>query len=152
MHPYHNWGGSVVRWGPRKGLVKPLPCTEEASVCVCDQHNFPFLIFLRRKLLLACQGWQSQAWGLFQLPQNFAPCSALAPSPFSACPCGCFVTIFVISSRSQGRGSNVIHCRKDGTWSGSFHLCREMQGQCALPTQLNSHLKLQCAGGYGIGL
>ncbi|NXO38739.1 PAPP1 protein, partial [Locustella ochotensis] len=50
-----------------------------------------------------------------------------------------------------GRGSNVIHCRKDGTWSGSFHLCREMQGQCALPTQLNSHLKLQCAGGYGIG-
>ncbi|NXR28983.1 PAPP1 protein, partial [Cinclus mexicanus] len=50
----------------------------------------------------------------------------------------------------SGRGSNVIHCRKDGTWSGSFHLCREMQGQCALPTQLNSHLKLQCAGGYGI--
>uniref|UniRef100_A0A8C9EY94 Pappalysin-1 n=1 Tax=Pavo cristatus TaxID=9049 RepID=A0A8C9EY94_PAVCR len=51
----------------------------------------------------------------------------------------------------SGRGSNVIHCRKDGTWSGSFHLCREMQGQCALPTQLNSHLKLQCSGGYGIG-
>ncbi|KFP50042.1 Pappalysin-1, partial [Cathartes aura] len=51
----------------------------------------------------------------------------------------------------SGRGSNVIHCRKDGTWSGSFHLCREMQGQCVLPTQLNSHLKLQCAGGYGIG-
>ncbi|NXG65566.1 PAPP1 protein, partial [Hemiprocne comata] len=51
----------------------------------------------------------------------------------------------------SGRGSNVIHCRKDGTWSGSFHLCREMQGQCTLPTQLNSHLKLQCAGGYGIG-
>ncbi|NXD25922.1 PAPP1 protein, partial [Spelaeornis formosus] len=51
----------------------------------------------------------------------------------------------------SGRGSNVIHCRKDGTWSGSFHLCREMQGQCALPTQLNSHLKLQCAGGYSIG-
>ncbi|XP_014807790.1 PREDICTED: pappalysin-1 [Calidris pugnax] len=51
----------------------------------------------------------------------------------------------------SGRGSNVIHCRKDGTWSGSFHLCREMQGQCALPTQLNSHLKLQCASGYGIG-
>ncbi|XP_075762103.1 pappalysin-1 isoform X1 [Pelodiscus sinensis] len=51
----------------------------------------------------------------------------------------------------SGRGHNVIHCRKDGTWSGSFHLCREMQGQCSLPTQLNSNLKLHCAHGYGIG-
>ncbi|XP_024053611.1 pappalysin-1 isoform X2 [Terrapene carolina triunguis] len=51
----------------------------------------------------------------------------------------------------SGRGNNVIHCRKDGTWSGSFHLCKEMQGQCSLPTQLNSNLKLHCAHGYGIG-
>ncbi|XP_050782853.1 pappalysin-1 [Gopherus flavomarginatus] len=51
----------------------------------------------------------------------------------------------------SGRGNNVIHCRKDGTWSGSFHLCKEMQGQCSLPTQLNSNLKLYCAHGYGIG-
>ncbi|KAM7143849.1 pappalysin-1 [Macrochelys suwanniensis] len=51
----------------------------------------------------------------------------------------------------SGRGTNVIHCRKDGTWSGAFHLCREMQGQCSLPAQLNSNLKLHCAHGYGIG-
>ncbi|XP_042715627.2 pappalysin-1 isoform X2 [Chrysemys picta bellii] len=51
----------------------------------------------------------------------------------------------------SGRGNNVIHCRKDGTWSGSFHLCKEMQGECSLPTQLNSNLKLHCAHGYGIG-
>jgi len=77
-------------------------------------------------------------------------CLFLASQPV---PAVVSVTVFTISCcRSQGRGSNVIHCRKDGTWSGSFHLCREMQGQCALPTQLNSHLKLQCAGGYGIGL
>lgn len=52
----------------------------------------------------------------------------------------------------QGRGSNVIHCRKDGTWSGSFHLCQEMQGQCSAPDQLNSNLKLQCPEGYAIGM
>lgn len=55
------------------------------------------------------------------------------------------------SDASQGRGSNIIHCRKDGTWSGSFHVCREMQGQCSAPNQLNSHLKLQCPDGYAIG-
>ncbi|XP_007474796.2 pappalysin-1 isoform X1 [Monodelphis domestica] len=55
------------------------------------------------------------------------------------------------SGISLGRGSNVIHCRKDGTWSGSFHVCKEMQGQCSLPDQLNSNLKLQCSDGYEIG-
>ncbi|XP_072487848.1 pappalysin-1 isoform X2 [Notamacropus eugenii] len=55
------------------------------------------------------------------------------------------------SDISSGRGSNVIHCRKDGTWSGSFHVCKEMQGQCSLPDQLNSNLKLQCSSGYEIG-
>ncbi|XP_061460291.1 pappalysin-1 [Rhineura floridana] len=50
-----------------------------------------------------------------------------------------------------GRGSNVIHCRKDGTWSGSFHLCRGMQGHCSLPSQLSGGLKLQCLDGYSIG-
>ncbi|ELW70629.1 Pappalysin-1 [Tupaia chinensis] len=55
------------------------------------------------------------------------------------------------SDSSQGRGSNVIHCRKDGTWSGSFHVCQEMQGQCSAPNQLNSNLKLQCPDGYAIG-
>ncbi|XP_054854549.1 pappalysin-1 [Eublepharis macularius] len=51
----------------------------------------------------------------------------------------------------SGRGNNVIHCRKDGTWSGSFHLCRGMQGHCSHPSQLNSGIKLQCPEGYGIG-
>ncbi|XP_020846268.1 pappalysin-1 [Phascolarctos cinereus] len=55
------------------------------------------------------------------------------------------------SDISSSRGSNVIHCRKDGTWSGSFHVCKEMHGQCSLPDQLNSNLKLQCSGGYEIG-
>ncbi|KAF5917654.1 hypothetical protein HPG69_013490, partial [Diceros bicornis minor] len=55
------------------------------------------------------------------------------------------------SDAAQGRGSNIIHCRKDGTWSGSFHVCREMQGQCSAPDQLNSNLKLQCPQGYAIG-
>lgn len=52
---------------------------------------------------------------------------------------------------AQGRGSNIIHCRKDGTWSGSFHICQEMQGQCSAPDQLNGNLKLQCPEGYAIG-
>lgn len=55
------------------------------------------------------------------------------------------------SDATQGRGNNVIHCRKDGTWSGSFHVCREMQGECSAPDQLNSNLKLQCPEGYAIG-
>ncbi|XP_060126583.1 pappalysin-1 [Zootoca vivipara] len=54
-------------------------------------------------------------------------------------------------STQAGRGNNVIHCRKDGTWSGSFHLCRGMQGHCSLPSQLSGGLKLQCPDGYGIG-
>ncbi|XP_053137769.1 pappalysin-1 [Hemicordylus capensis] len=52
---------------------------------------------------------------------------------------------------AQSGHGNVIHCRKDGTWSGSFHLCRGMQGHCLLPRQLNGGLKLQCPDGYGIG-
>ncbi|XP_048368584.1 pappalysin-1 [Sphaerodactylus townsendi] len=51
----------------------------------------------------------------------------------------------------SGRGNNVIHCRKDGTWSGSFHLCKGMEGHCSPPSQLNSRLKLQCPDEYGIG-
>ncbi|KAJ6653798.1 hypothetical protein lerEdw1_008688 [Lerista edwardsae] len=47
--------------------------------------------------------------------------------------------------------SNVILCRKDGTWSGAFHLCRGMEGDCPLPAQLNGGLNLHCPDGYGIG-
>lgn len=118
-------------------------------VCVCEYCRFPFLYSLEEDSVVPLTRAGSPNQGLFQLQQNFAPSSALLTSqPLLVI----FVSILIISfPHCQGRGSNVIHCRKDGTWSGSFHLCREMQGQCALPTQLNSHLKLQCAGGYGIG-
>lgn len=122
-----------------------------ASVC-----NTAFLLFIiqqRSPSLSPRTG--SPTWGS-PSSRTLLPawlCLLLPSHPASAVLAVVFVTVLVISlSRSQGRGSNVIHCRKDGTWSGSFHLCREMQGQCALPTQLNSHLKLQCSGGYGIGL
>ncbi|KAG8447663.1 hypothetical protein GDO86_014973 [Hymenochirus boettgeri] len=46
--------------------------------------------------------------------------------------------------------SNVIQCRKDGTWSGSFHLCKSVKGQCPPPFQINSSLKINCSG-YDIG-
>lgn len=119
-------------------------------VCVCES-SAGFLFFILWEKTPSCPARaDSPNQELFQLQQNFAPSSALLTSYLSASP-GYFSILIISFSHSQGRGSNVIHCRKDGTWSGSFHLCREMQGQCALPTQLNSHLKLQCAGGYGIG-
>lgn len=112
-----------------------------------------FFFILWKKTPPFPPGWQSQPGAL---PAPAELCSQLSSAHFSLLSLSLavvFVTIpLIFFSPSQGRGSNVIHCRKDGTWSGSFHLCREMQGQCALPTQLNSHLKLQCAGGYGIGL
>lgn len=123
-------------------------------MCMCQHCRFPFpyslsLIFGRKLLLAPPQGWQSQP-GAFPVPIEF--CSQLSSAHFPSLSLSLLIFLCQSSlSPSQGRGSNVIHCRKDGTWSGSFHLCREMQGQCALPTQLNSHLKLQCAGGYGIG-
>ncbi|XP_032094321.1 pappalysin-1-like [Thamnophis elegans] len=51
----------------------------------------------------------------------------------------------------SGQDNNVIRCRKDGNWSGSFHLCPEMQGYCSPPYQLSGGLKLQCPEGSGIG-
>ncbi|XP_062815760.1 pappalysin-1 isoform X1 [Anolis carolinensis] len=51
----------------------------------------------------------------------------------------------------SGQENNVIHCRRDGTWSGSFHLCQGMQGECAHPNKRGSSLKLQCPDVYGIG-
>lgn len=138
------------------GVNAPLSQLEWAQkrhvcVSVCNA-GFLFSVF-GRKLLLAPPGLAVPAGGSSISSRTLLPaqlCPLLVSQPVLAVV---FVTILVISfSHSQGRGSNVIHCRKDGTWSGSFHLCREMQGQCALPSQLNSHLKLQCASGYGIGL
>lgn len=126
--------------------------------CMCQHCMFPFLysfslflFFIRWKKTPSCPtpGLAVPTRSFSSSNRTLLPaqlCSLLTSLPLLAN----FLCQSSLSP-SQGRGSNVIHCRKDGTWSGSFHLCREMQGQCALPTQLNSHLKLQCAGGYGIG-
>ncbi|CAH2315900.1 Pappalysin-1 [Pelobates cultripes] len=49
-------------------------------------------------------------------------------------------------------GNNIIHCRRDGTWSGNFHLCKTTYGQCAPPQIVNSTLKVDCSEGYEIGI
>ncbi|TRZ01172.1 hypothetical protein DNTS_014511, partial [Danionella cerebrum] len=51
----------------------------------------------------------------------------------------------------QGIGSNVIRCRKDGNWTGSFRLCPELKGQCSLPQNLHPSIRISCRKGYGIG-
>ncbi|XP_075435550.1 pappalysin-1 [Ascaphus truei] len=55
------------------------------------------------------------------------------------------------NKNQTGLGNNVIHCRKDGTWSGSFHLCQTLQGQCPPSHFANGTLKIHCSEGYGIG-
>lgn len=52
----------------------------------------------------------------------------------------------------QGAGSNVIRCRKDGNWTGSFRLCQHSKGQCSLPQNLHPSLQYSCKRGHGIGL
>lgn len=52
----------------------------------------------------------------------------------------------------QATGSNVIRCRKDGNWTGSFHLCPHSKGQCSLPQNLHYSLQYSCKRGHGIGL
>lgn len=52
----------------------------------------------------------------------------------------------------QGAGSNVIRCRKDGNWTGSFRLCPHSKGQCSLPQNLHYSLQYSCKRGHGIGL
>ncbi|XP_053329052.1 pappalysin-1 [Spea bombifrons] len=54
-------------------------------------------------------------------------------------------------SNNQSNSENIIHCRKDGSWSGSFHLCKTMQGHCAPPRPVNDTLKFYCSDEYGIG-
>lgn len=52
----------------------------------------------------------------------------------------------------QGAGSNVIRCRKDGNWTGSFRLCPHSKGHCSLPQNLHYSLQYSCKRGHGIGL
>ncbi|KAL2100321.1 hypothetical protein ACEWY4_004715 [Coilia grayii] len=51
----------------------------------------------------------------------------------------------------QGPNTNVIRCRKDGNWTGSFHICPQMKGQCSLPQNLHPNIRVSCRKGYGIG-
>ncbi|XP_035248204.1 pappalysin-1-like [Anguilla anguilla] len=58
------------------------------------------------------------------------------------------------SGQSQApcrQSANVIRCKKDGTWTGSFQLCPQAKGQCSLPRNLNPRVRLSCKKGYGIG-
>ncbi|XP_012669767.1 pregnancy-associated plasma protein A, pappalysin 1a [Clupea harengus] len=51
----------------------------------------------------------------------------------------------------QGPSANVIRCRKDGNWTGSFRICPQMKGQCSLPQNLHPNIRVSCRKGYGIG-
>lgn len=51
----------------------------------------------------------------------------------------------------QAAGSNMIRCRKDGNWTGSFRLCPNSRGQCSLPQNLHYSLQYSCKQGHGIG-
>ncbi|XP_028980532.2 pregnancy-associated plasma protein A, pappalysin 1b [Esox lucius] len=47
--------------------------------------------------------------------------------------------------------SNVIRCRKDGNWTGTFHICPQLTGQCPLPHNLSPSIRLRCRKGHNIG-
>ncbi|XP_066517075.1 pregnancy-associated plasma protein A, pappalysin 1a [Hoplias malabaricus] len=51
----------------------------------------------------------------------------------------------------QGPNANVIRCRKDGNWTGTFRICPNIKGQCALPRNLKYSVATNCNKGYGIG-
>ncbi|OCT65662.1 hypothetical protein XELAEV_1804189710mg, partial [Xenopus laevis] len=55
------------------------------------------------------------------------------------------------SNNQSDKGHNVIQCRKDGTWSGSFHLCQNIKGQCPTPHQMKNSMKIHCSEGNEIG-
>uniref|UniRef100_A0AAY4ATE2 Pappalysin-1 n=1 Tax=Denticeps clupeoides TaxID=299321 RepID=A0AAY4ATE2_9TELE len=50
-----------------------------------------------------------------------------------------------------GLTTNMIRCRKDGNWTGSFHICPQLKGQCSLPQNLHPNIRVYCRKGYGIG-
>ncbi|XP_015222644.2 pregnancy-associated plasma protein A, pappalysin 1a [Lepisosteus oculatus] len=50
-----------------------------------------------------------------------------------------------------GPPTSVIRCRKDGNWTGSFRVCPQVKGQCALPQNLSPSIRASCKKGYSIG-
>ncbi|CAI9537494.1 unnamed protein product, partial [Staurois parvus] len=56
------------------------------------------------------------------------------------------------SSTQLDPAHNVIRCQKDGSWSGSFHLCDSIKGPCELPhLSITDALIINCGQGYEIG-
>ncbi|KAJ8377028.1 hypothetical protein SKAU_G00076080 [Synaphobranchus kaupii] len=55
------------------------------------------------------------------------------------------------SANHTGPTTNVIRCRKDGNWTGSFKVCPQLKGQCALPQNVSPSMRLNCRRGHGIG-
>ncbi|MGH0117807.1 UNVERIFIED_CONTAM: hypothetical protein FKN15_039978 [Acipenser sinensis] len=54
-------------------------------------------------------------------------------------------------NKTKGPNNSLIRCRKDGNWSGSFHICKTWQGECPLARIPNHSVRLNCHEGYGIG-
>ncbi|XP_023666885.1 pappalysin-1-like isoform X2 [Paramormyrops kingsleyae] len=65
----------------------------------------------------------------------------------------CWIDCDGTSSRDNhtGPSSNIIRCKKDGNWTGSFKLCPQVKGQCSLPQNLNPNVRVSCKKGHGIG-
>lgn len=61
------------------------------------------------------------------------------------------VMCVVCSPSPQAVGTNIIRCRKDGNWTGSFRLCPQIKGQCSLPQNLHPSIRISCKKGHGIG-
>ncbi|XP_010876234.3 pregnancy-associated plasma protein A, pappalysin 1a [Esox lucius] len=59
--------------------------------------------------------------------------------------------LHIAPCKQHGTSSNVIRCRKDGNWTGSFKLCPQSKGQCSLPQNLLPSIRASCSKGYGIG-
>ncbi|XP_015674005.1 pappalysin-2 [Protobothrops mucrosquamatus] len=55
----------------------------------------------------------------------------------------------VLSCGPQSKTLPIL-CTKNGLWTEEFKLCEELQGECALPQELNS-VEYKCEQGYGIG-
>ncbi|XP_039618674.1 pregnancy-associated plasma protein A, pappalysin 1a [Polypterus senegalus] len=65
-----------------------------------------------------------------------------------------FDSVCRINCDKQGNRTgpnNEIRCRKDGNWTGSFHVCKNIKEKCLSPHDLNRNIKLECNEGYGIG-
>lgn len=97
-------------------------------------------------------GWMpDKNWIVFPPFCNGMPSQCPWPARVCASVCVCIIVCLSICY-FQGAASNVIRCRKDGNWTGSFRLCPHSRGQCSLPQNLHYSLQYSCKRGHGIGL